>query len=283
MEEPKRKKKLAIVGKAPASLPLVPCDDQEYEIWSLSDNYHNLARWDRWFEIHDVEFHRQMHPEHWEFLTTNHGKPLYLLEPHKDIPHAIIFPKNEIFARFPTPSFHKYYTNSISWFIALALMEGFEHIGIYGVDMAQHEEYANQRPSCEYWIGVANGMGVSVYVPGESDLMKAGKLYGYETHNGQMYTKCRARDMELVDRIKLLEQQKTEAEMLSNMYHGAIQEFRRTFQGINGDTGAVVAARIMDLEARLQGVAQTAQMCRDNILVLQGARENMVWTRQWCQ
>ena len=278
-----KRTKVAIVGKAPASIARTPFDDDEFEIWSLSDNYRQLPRWDRWFEIHDLEFHRRLHPDHWEFLTTDHRKPLYLLEPHRDIPHAVIFPKNDIFARFPLPEFHKYYTNSISWFIALALLEGFKHIGIYGVDMAQHEEYAHQRPSCEYWIGVANGLGTTVHVPGESDLMKASKLYGYETHSGDMYVKCRARDMELAERIRLAEVQKHEAEMNRNMYFGALNELRRTFAGINGDVGSLVASRVMDLEARVQQTSQIAETCSRQIDVLTGARENMAWARQWCQ
>lgn len=278
-----QRKKVAIVGKAPASIHRTPFGDESFEIWSLSDNYRALPRWDRWFEIHDVEYHREIHPEHWDFLTTDHGKPLYLLEPHEDIPHALVFPKRDIFRHFSQPLYHRYFTNSISWFIAMALMEGFEHIGVYGVDMAQHEEYAHQRPSCEYWIGVANGLGVTVEVPEESDLMKAAKLYGYETHNGQMYRKCRARDNELRERINQFEREKHEADLQRNMYYGALSELKRTFAGINGEVGALVGSRCMDLEARLQAVSQVADNCQQQILVLRGALENMAWTRQWCQ
>jgi hypothetical protein len=280
---PKRKN-LAIVGKAPASILRTPFDDESYEIWSLSDNYRQLKRWDRWFEIHDVEFHRQLHPEHWEFLTTNHGKPLYLLEPHRDIPHALAFPKAAIFERFPQPEFHRYFTNSISWFIAMALVEGFEHIGLYGVDMAQHEEYAQQRPSCEYWIGVANGLGVTVEIPEESDLMKSSKLYGYETHNGQMYLKCRARDMELGERIRLCEQQKSEAAQNKNMYFGGLQEIKRVLStGLNGEVGNMLASRCMELEQKVAAFSQIEETNQAQIYVLSGAKENVQWARQWCQ
>ena len=65
-------------------------------------------------------------------------------------------------------------------------------IGLWGVDMAQHgvkqghagwftSEYARQRPSVEYWLGVAEGMGIDVTVPDESDILKCSVIYGYHT------------------------------------------------------------------------------------------------------
>jgi hypothetical protein len=81
-----------------------------------------------------------------------------------------------------------YFTNSISWMLAYAIAQvewavgdGAE-IGIYGVDMAVGGsvggEYAFQRPSCEYFIGVARGMGIDVTIAPASDLLKAADVYG---------------------------------------------------------------------------------------------------------
>ena len=52
---------------------------------------------------------------------------------------------------------------------------------MYGVDMAQDTllaaEYSEQRPSCEYFIGLAEGAGIRVDIPGGSDLLGgAGEL-----------------------------------------------------------------------------------------------------------
>jgi uncharacterized protein YdbL (DUF1318 family) len=60
-----------------------------------------------------------------------------------------------------------------------AIFEGAEEIGIYGVDLLQDEEYAYQRPGCEYWIGVARGLGIKVHVPRSCAVLKASYVYGY--------------------------------------------------------------------------------------------------------
>jgi hypothetical protein len=52
--------------------------------------------------------------------------------------------------------------------------------------MANDIEYQSQRPSCEYFIGLARGKGIEVYVPPESDLLKCMYLYGFE--DGELST-----------------------------------------------------------------------------------------------
>jgi hypothetical protein len=77
-----------------------------------------------------------------------------------------------------------YFNNSISWMLALAIAEGFEEIGIYGVDMALDgvtgAEYNHQRPSCEYFLGIAWGRGIRVHLPETSELLKCAYLYGFD-------------------------------------------------------------------------------------------------------
>ena len=43
--------------------------------------------------------------------------------------------------------------------------------------MAVDTEYYWQRPSCEYFIGLARGMGITVYLPDDCDLLKTRFLY----------------------------------------------------------------------------------------------------------
>ena len=43
-----------------------------------------------------------------------------------------------------------------------------------------HSAYANQRPSCEFFLGLASGLGITVHLPKGSDLLKASHLYGFE-------------------------------------------------------------------------------------------------------
>ncbi len=65
-----------------------------------------------------------------------------------------------------------YYNSSIAYAMALAIHEGAEEIGIYGVDMKADDEYGYQRPNMEYLVGLARGKGIKVHIPKESPLCK---------------------------------------------------------------------------------------------------------------
>jgi hypothetical protein len=97
-----------------------------------------------------------------------------------DIPCSVPFPRKVLEEKYGA-----YFTNTISWEIALALHIGVDEIHIYGVNMATDIEYQSQRPSCEYYIGIAKGLELAtgkpkIYVPPESDLLKCFYQYGFE-------------------------------------------------------------------------------------------------------
>ncbi len=65
-----------------------------------------------------------------------------------------------------------YWNSSIGYMLALAIHEGVDRIGVWGVDMKADDEYGYQRPNCEYLIGLARGKGIDVVIPEESPLCK---------------------------------------------------------------------------------------------------------------
>jgi len=89
---------------------------------------------------------------------------------------------------------------------------------------------SQQRPSAEYFIGLAAGRGIEIYIPHGSDLMKATHLYGYED-SGPVMEKMGSRFVELgqnKERIRndlgqLQQQAKVLEGQLSQM-DGAMQE-----------------------------------------------------------
>ena len=90
-------------------------------------------------------------------------------------------------------------------------MEGATEIAIYGVDMAvgghdPNAEYSHQRPSCEYMIGVARGIGIKTYVPAKSDLLKVRQLYGFQPETDLMQ-KIRQRRKEVSAQLNQANQQ----------------------------------------------------------------------------
>ena len=223
MAKSKPKKKVAILGYTP-SRSKAPFDDPSFEIWGLNDLYKqdDITRWDRWFQIHTPEdVNENKNRVQWHKLLVDYAQwdcPVYFQEAIPGLKNSVKYPLDEIVAHFG-----RYFTNSISYMIALAIYEGFEEIHVYGVDMSTATEYAHQRPSCEYFLGWAKGAGIKIHIPLESDLLKARWLYGYE------YEKQNAWDAKLRETIRAMKDRQAAAqeelrrvERVEAQYDGAI-------------------------------------------------------------
>lgn len=228
--------KVAIIGFASHWIK-APFADPDFEIWSLNEFYDvapqqlgQVAR-DRlrWFEIHarggtydgNPFIHSRDGANHAEKLNALQC-PIYMERRWDDIPMSLALPVDQIVARYGD-----YYTNSISWMIAMALLEGFQEIHIYGVDMAQDTEYNVQRPSCEYYVGLARGMGRTVYLPPESDLCIAAFRYGIDAdRQSRWLIKLVEREKELEGRVNHNKQQIEQASMATHQLMGALEDLR---------------------------------------------------------
>jgi hypothetical protein len=93
-----------------------------------------------------------------------------------DFPQSVTYPIDTLVSQFGRDYFH----STVDYMLALAIFEGFEEIGVWGVDMAHDSEYEHQRPSGSYWLGQAEGRGIKVTIPGESSLLRKMHRYGYE-------------------------------------------------------------------------------------------------------
>lgn len=72
------------------------------------------------------------------------------------------YPWKEITEEFQT----KYFRNSISYMIAMAVYKGYEKLRIYGVDQGPDYEYLAAKPYVMFWLGVAIGRGIEWEVAG---------------------------------------------------------------------------------------------------------------------
>ena len=102
-----------------------------------------------------------------------------------------IYPMDKVRVKFPTT----FFSNTICYMIAYALVhtkithgldgarpevvEGYNKIWLYGIDMMTNSTYAYEKGGVEYWMGVALGMGVDV-------INTKGSATG-KTYNGRMY------------------------------------------------------------------------------------------------
>ncbi len=246
--EQKITRKIAVLGRAPSTIHLGPFNDPEWEIWSLGNaaisqaipsgeqkGQPDIPRWNVWFELHDLDEKKRVWKQGYlDWLATDHGKTIYIGKPHPMIPHGTVYPWQDVFDKFG-----RYFNNSLSEMIALALLEGATELALYGVDMAQTDsvmhhgnaEYQHQRPSCEHMIGWARGMGVPVYIPAASDLCKTPRIYGFQSDEAQSQIKYKARNQELhqqhahaIDQMKQAEAQAAHFKLVAAKFEGAIED-----------------------------------------------------------
>lgn len=277
--------KVLICGKAKDSLIRCPFNDPTWEVWSLNDApmKSEVPRWDRNFELHDIDKHHRANPKYAEFyqwLQLDHGKPIYLRQLDPEIPSGVAYPKDEVVARFG-----RYFTSTISWMLALAIHEGATDIGVYGANMVLHEtsegsEYSYQKPSCEYFIGLARGMGINVVVPQESDLLKVRHLYGFEDKS-DWEAKLDVRRRELKLRKEVCEAEVEEADQAVQRTLGAIGEIAVIKSQTNGEVAGLLAARHAENEQQLYAMSAEKNKALERQWVLTGSLKELEYWPQW--
>lgn len=196
-------KKVAIVGTA-ESWTKTPWDDPSMEVWGINDGYlsrdahgRGMRRADRWFDLHPIDkfWYRKpgqkflnaaevptgvyIRPDgHLEWLKEQARTiKVYLQDtPPADWPvNAQRFPIEQV-----TEAFGNYWASGPSYEVALAMLEGFEEIHVYGIHLATDAEYVHQRPNFEHLLGIARGKGINVVMADESPVLKHGWRYGYD-------------------------------------------------------------------------------------------------------
>ncbi len=186
----KGKKTVAMVGMAVTTCALAPFEDKDVEIWALNEMHawDWLKRADRWFQIHATKSwkrdlaKRNVHG-HKEWLTENPlDIPIYMQYWNEDVPKVIAYPLREVcemaFKNIRRGDAKiKYFTSTFAYMMGIALLDGFERIELYGFEMSANDEFIEQKGCGEFWIGLAMGLGIEVYLPPDSVLMWS-NLYG---------------------------------------------------------------------------------------------------------
>lgn len=159
--------KVAVIGLSPNTHGEAPWEDPTWEMWGLPWDNFGWPRFSRTFEMHDMRLLESAHSqrEAGYFDRLRDCQSLYMQRPDAAIPNAAQYPFDEV-AR----TTGAYWNSSIAYALAMAIHEGAEEIGIYGVDMNGTDEYGYQRPNIEYLIGLAIGRGVKVTIPQKSPL-----------------------------------------------------------------------------------------------------------------
>ena len=169
-------KKVAIVGSA-ESWSYAPFDDLSVEIWTFNHlMFERVPRFNRYFDLHiPYKNYYKSFPKYTEFLEDNQKK-LYIMDKYPELPKAKIIRWKKLLKIFK----HKYFTSSMAWILATAIVEGYDEIFLFGIDLLCTFEYEKQKPCLEYLIGYAEGKGIKVHIQESSNLMKPQALYGIE-------------------------------------------------------------------------------------------------------
>ena len=192
-------RRLALVGFSNTNRDLAPFDNPDYEIWSLNHSWgmEFLKRCDVYFDLHPhswiVQAVGKSEPErqHLEWLQQPHNFPIYMQEKFPEFPASVRYPIERIRKKYA--DFH---TSSLSYMLALAIDMGYTWIEVYGFDMAADSEYNYQRDSAEYFLGLAMGMGIHIYVPDNCPLLK-GRIYAFNDSSIGMRQKVEFRKRKL--------------------------------------------------------------------------------------
>lgn len=176
---------LAIMGTADPSRSFAPFDDNNFEIWGcqVCIVYPDIRRLDVLFEMHKESYTK--HPDVLPRLKEV-KQPMYMQEAHDEFPTSIRYPVEII------EQYRGYSTSTISYMLALAfhsfvMTEKPKHVALFGIQMFAEEEYAEQRPCCEYWLGRMEGAGMDVEVAPGSALLASPGMYGYQNYNPIAY------------------------------------------------------------------------------------------------
>lgn len=255
---PPQPRKIALIGKAPDSVLLAPYDNPEWEIWILNTLGHlkEVPRWDRQFELHDIELTKdKQYGDYYQWLSKQ-TKPIFLRDdPPAGFAGGVRFPLAEIQQHFATYAGRAYLTNTVSLMLALVI---FEHqrgltvaeCGLWGINMAQHglakgqsaagwftSEYARQRPSVEYWLGIAEAAGIKITIPDQSDILKSTCIYGYHTTDAAK--KMMVRKAELQARIQQAQQREQSGHDEAIFLTGALEGMNYDMQWMAGLTDEI--------------------------------------------
>lgn len=210
--------KIGIVGAGISENDLKPYED-EYELWGLNNLYVQFpnTKFSKWFEIHEFSC-RNNHfqrrgmslfggTEINQYLKDLNALdiPVYVRRKFKRIKKAEPFPFKSIISKYG-----KYFGCSFAWMLALAIEQGVDEIGYFGVKL-QGNEYYYQRPSVEYFTGIAVGLGITIYVHPSSEILQGNYIYGYEENPDLVYLLHGNLSREISQAIMVMLQQKIDS------------------------------------------------------------------------
>lgn len=224
-------KKLAIVGAEPLTRDNAPWDDQEYEIWVFNEwaTQEWCKRFDAVLQMHTKDVYQNVYnkrsPGYWDWLKSKRGKPVYMQDVDPDVPDSKKYPLDKVLTLLENVKTKgvkpKPLNSTVAYAISLGILQDYNVIDIYGVEMSNSSEYHSQQPLFAFWVGLAAGKGIQLNVNCTQGLFVQ-PLYGYEDMR---------QNEKLHGYINGLKEQQAEAQKQANMIEGALTLARQLLDG----------------------------------------------------
>lgn len=184
-----RRTKLALVGGVTPLRVGIPWDDESWEIWGANFFWTSMPRATRWFEIHIPSVLTAAEKRAVAASTV----PVYMRRAYPWAPLSVRFPiervlDSDIIGTNPptwlrrTEQWANVFTCTFCFQLALAITEGFDEIGLWGIDFSRGSarERTVEWRGVAYWLGVAQGLGTKVTLPKGCTLLDHGPRYGLD-------------------------------------------------------------------------------------------------------
>ena len=183
--------KVAILGMA-TGWQDAPWGDPAWERWWLNDAHVMIPKGrtcTAWWELHgDTPLTRDRRPaNHFEVIKAM-DIPVYYLHGDPPTPNAIKLNIDELAAVG-----RDYFACTFAYQIAHAMKLGATEIALYGVALQTNREIVVERPCVAYWLGLAEGRGITV----SSHLLHHPYRYALDDENERrwsMYAAMKARE-----------------------------------------------------------------------------------------
>jgi hypothetical protein len=152
--------------------------------------------------------------------------------------------------------------------LAWAIWKGtYDTIGMWGVDMALdgvtgESEYSHQRPSVEYWLGIAQGRGIKLVLPTESEILKCGP---YRRKLIDRSEQLAAQEQQLMDTYE-----QTKRELFTTEGGLRVLDLLESFTPKDPDLKATLQKEYAALSNTLESVKRDLHHCR-------GAKHDNAW------
>jgi predicted RNA methylase len=176
-------KSVAIIGGAKSTAQFAPFNDPEWETWGMAWHAPEGRAFDLLFDIHDPKFKADPpYTLHWnshknlDYINYANGAGVPVIcHPDAQFKNGTPYPLEEVLAALPRRDFLEC---TISYMVALAIVQGRKRIGLWGCHFTGKDEYQYQLPSLTWLLGYAEAKGIEIVIGPGGPLLASGYNMG---------------------------------------------------------------------------------------------------------